>query len=156
MTMRKHVMLICLLFISASAIAQFGRQRGLDPRNRIPNQPPNDAQKEAMKKKAENRKEEFIAKFLTTLEADEFQLEIIKQSLEEYFDKQPELYKKKYRTKTEFQDTIDSFNEAHFSELRTLISESDMEKINLMIEGKYEEDDKKKKKKRKNRKKDKD
>ena len=158
--MKKAIVLFFVLLISLPALGQIQNQRlrrGGQNRLGIPqNQPPSDAQKELMKKKTLEQRQKFIADFVEKLEADEFQKEIIKSTLNDYTDKLEAFSKIKFESLIERQDAIKAFNAEHFAELKTLISESDMQKINDLIEGKkIEDDDDKKKKKKRRRNKDK-
>ncbi len=153
----KTSIFICLLIFGFSSVSAQFQNGGLIPNRGIrESQVPLEVLKKEREEMMKDKRETFLAEFLKTLEADNFQMEIIKQTLNDYFDKQPKLYERKYASTAEFQDTIDKFNKAHFAELKQLISEADMEKINLMIDGKYEPEDSKKKKKRKKLKKKKD
>lgn len=146
--MKQYLTFISFLFVTSIAVAQFGGQRGTI-RNRNPAPPPTDAQKEANARKVEERKQEFIANFITTLDADDFQKEIIKQTINDYFVKLVELYNIQFQHSTERKDAVRAFKKEHFLELKSLISEDDMTKIKQMIDGDFEEKEVKKKKKRK-------
>ena len=155
--MKKIVTLILLLFITTTALSQIQRQRRTgDPlRDRIPAQPPTEIQKEKMEREMEERKQQFILDFVNKLEGDEFQKEITKQTINDYFDKKIEFLKFPFESIAERKDAIKAFDTNHFSELKTLISESDMKKITDLIEGNKTEDEDDKKKKKRRRKKDK-
>jgi len=159
--MKKYTFLIALLFVTSTALAQFGGRRGgMQNRNRMAmpqqNQAPTESQKEAMLKKAEERKEEFIGNFIGTLEADDFQKQIITQSLNDYFDKVTEFSKLPFEHSAERKDAFDALKKEHFAELKSLISESDMEKIKGLLDGKFDEKETKKEKRKKRKKKNKD
>ncbi|WP_411767454.1 hypothetical protein [Winogradskyella sp. A3E31] len=152
------IFIIVLIGFSSFADAQVMRRGGRMQQNRIPQSQPSEEeikkQQEKFEKEMKERQEEYIANFLTTLDADAFQKEIIKQTINEYFEKKIALFKIPYERVIEREDAVKNLNKTHFEELKKLISESDMEKINAMIEGDFEEKDVKKKKK-KRRKKDK-
>jgi hypothetical protein len=116
---------------------------------------PTEQQIAKQKREMEERKTKYIANFLTTLEADDFQKEIIKQTIDSFFDEKVALFQVKYERNINFQDAIKKLEESHFKDLKELISENDMIKINEMIAGDFDEKEvtKKKKKKRKNKKK---
>ncbi|MCC1484584.1 hypothetical protein [Winogradskyella immobilis] len=162
---KKILLFVCFAMISITVFGQYNNRsrRGIDPLRRTQsaatqNQPPSEAQKERFAKKLEERKEELITNFLSTLKADEFQKEIIKQTLNDYFEKKNEFYKFPFASTREREDAEKLFNEAHFAELKTIISEADMVKVNDFITGKFSESDAKKniKKKKKKKKKKKD
>ena len=153
--MKKLILILCLINIGYGVNAQM-MGRGGDPlrQNRIPQTQPSEEeikrQQEKFAKEMDERREEYVANFLTTLEADDFQKEIIKQTLNDYFEKKIALFKIPFERSIEREDAVKALNKSHFEELKTLISEDDMTKINAMIEGEFDEDDvKKKKKKRK-------
>lgn len=151
--MKKIILTMLTLLFTLSTFSQIQRRRGGDNRLRIPDQPPTETQIERFKKKAENDKQEYILKFLEKLEADEFQKEIIKSSINDYFTKLEDFSKIPYSTNLERKEAYELFKKEHFAELKTLISENDMKKITDLIEGNNEEEnDDKKKKKRKKRK----
>lgn len=159
--MKKIFFLGIVLLISTPVLSQvLGQQgRGVNRiQNRVPQQPPNESQKEEMARKVEQKKQQFITDFVNKLEADEFQKEITKQTINDYFDKKIELLKVPFGSFAEREDALRLFNKNHFAELKTLLSKNDMKKIMDMAEGKIndEEEEDKKKKKRKKRKRNKD
>ncbi len=103
----------------------------------------------------EERKNEYIANFITTLEADDFQKEIIKQYLNSYYDERKALLEVRYERVFDREQAIKKLNDSHFKELEELISKADMEKIKGLVNGEFDEKEvkKDKKKKRKKRKK---
>jgi len=125
--------------------------------NRIPQTSSEPSEKEIAKRKrmAEDRKDEFIANFITTLEADDFQKEIIKQHLNSFYDEKIGIFKTPYERTFEREQAIKKLEETHFKELENLISKDDMGKIKEMIKGNFDEKEVKKKKKRKEKKKNK-
>ncbi|ARV08466.1 hypothetical protein BTO05_01955 [Winogradskyella sp. PC-19] len=154
--MKKAFILICILFTTANATAQFGRQGGLR-NNRLgrqqPNVPPNENQKANIEKKNAERQAEYIANFLATLEADDFQKEIAKQTMDEYFELTKKFMKVQFDNSVERKDAFDGFKREHFRELKTMLSESDNVKLDEFLEGKFKEGEEKKKKKKKRKKK---
>ena len=108
------------------------------------------------KRAMEERKAEYIQNFLTTLKGDAFQIEITRQTLNSFFDKKVELLSVGYERSIDRNDAIKKLEQAHFKDLKDLISEEDMIKVNDLISGKFDElEVKKEKKKKKKRKKDK-
>jgi hypothetical protein len=157
--MKKTVFLIFALLIGLNVFGQMRRNRN----NGIPQtrREPTEQEIEKRKRLMEERKDEFIANFLTTLEADDFQKEIIKQSLNSYFVEKLALLKIPFEHSLDREKAIKNLDDTHFVELKELISESDMTKIKDLTKGKFDEKEvvkekKKKKKKRKKKKKNKD
>ena len=105
----------------------------------------------------EERKNEFIGNFLTTLEADEFQKEIIRQQLNTFYVEKIAILKTRFERSFDREQAINHLEETHFADLNELISVDDMAKIREMIKGNFDENEvkKEKKKKKKKRKKDK-
>ena len=153
--MKKAALLTFILLLAFSTYAQSRRDRMGNP---VISREPTEDEIAKYEQKLEDRKDEFIANFLTTLEADDFQKEIIKQYLNSYFEAKKEVLKIKYEHSIDRKEAIKKLNETHFKDLEELISENDMTKIKDMIKGDFDEKEvkKKKKKKRKKKKKDKD
>jgi hypothetical protein len=159
--MKNILILVFTLLLAVPAFGQFQnqqqQQRGADPlRNRIPNQPPTETQKENRLKEMEDKKQEFITDFISKLEGDAFQKEIIKQTIDAYFTKKIELLTFPFSNLTERTDALKAFDSNHFTELKSLISENDMKRIMNMTEGNLSDEDDDKKKKKRRRKKDND
>lgn len=148
--MKKTLLILFALCIGFSTYGQIRRDR-----NRIPqtNTEPSDAEIEKRKREVEERKKEFIANFLSTLQADEFQKEIAKQHINSFFEKKIAILKTPFDHSLERKEAIESLENTHFKELEELISESDMTKIKDMIKGGFDEDEVKKKKKKEKKKK---
>ncbi|MEM9679252.1 MAG: hypothetical protein AAF901_02925 [Bacteroidota bacterium] len=151
--MRTLVFTLLFTVVSLTAFAQRRPMRGNIPQN---NQQPTQEDIEERKRKMEERREEYIANFIATLEADDFQKVIIKQTLDSYFEKKINLYKIPYQSSVEREDAVKELDENHFKELEELISENDMKKIREMLAGGFDEKEAKKKKKKKKKNKNKD
>ena len=102
----------------------------------------------------EERKQEYISDFIETLDADDFQKEIIKQQMESYFDELKKINLLQLR-KLDHEEQIQKLDDTHFTDLTAMITEAQMSKIMDAVKGKWNhsEEKKKKKKKEKNRKK---
>jgi len=153
--MKKIYILICLLVTVSTVSAQFQR-RGGSNRNRV-SQPisqsePTEGEIKRQKELAEERRQEYIANFISTLEADEFQKQIIKQTINSFYDKSIVFSKQQFTTSEEQKEVYEAFKKDHFAELKTLISESDSGKLDDLLNGKFKELDVKKEKRRKKRK----
>ncbi|WP_400078501.1 hypothetical protein [Winogradskyella sp. R77965] len=150
--MKKTVLVIFALLIGLNVFGQMRRNRNSIPQT---TREPSEKDIEKRKRLVEERKNEYIANFLTTLEADDFQKEIIKQSLNSYFIAKVALYKTRFEHSLDRDKAIKALDDTHFADLKELISEGDMNKIKELIKGEFDEQEvvKEKKKKRKKRKK---
>ncbi|OUS00870.1 hypothetical protein A9Q86_08950 [Flavobacteriales bacterium 33_180_T64] len=108
---------------------------------------------EKYEEEVERKKQNYINDFLATLNIDDFQKEIIKQSMNSYFIELTKVNKLRLQG---FQRTaaIERLDEAHFKDVKTIVSEDIMAKIMDAIKGKWnqkaERKAEKKKRKRKN------
>lgn len=149
------VLFTFLLGFNVYGQSQMNRRRD---RNRIPQAEPSEQQREAQRREMEERKDEYIANFLTTLEGDDFQKEIVKQTLNSFYEERVALYQIRYERSIDRKDALSKLEESHFKDLKELISEDDMTKITEMIAGNFDEKEvtkKRKMKKKRKRKKDK-
>ena len=154
--MKKIVLILFALFIGLNVHGQRqrrGNMSGIPQTSREPSKQEIAKQKRMM----EERKNEYVDNFLTTLEADDFQKQIIKQHLNSFFDAKQALFKVQFERSFDREEAAKKLVDSHFVELEELISESDMTKIKDMIQGKFDEKEvvKEKKKKKKKKKKDK-
>lgn len=152
--MKKVVFVIILSLVGLNLFGQVGRNMN----NRVPqaSREPSEKDIEKRNRLMEERKNEYIDNFLSTLEGDEFQREIIKQYLNSYYDAKIKLLKTPFEHHFEREQAIKNLDESHFINLKDLISDGDMSKIKEMIKGKFDEKevvkDKKKKKRKKKKK----
>ena len=151
--MKKIVIISFALLLGFSVQAQLRRDRMGNP---VVNSQPTQQDIEKRKQMIEERKEEYIANFITTLEADDFQKEIIKQYLDSYYDAKIALLKVKYERSLDRDEAIKQLDNTHFKELEELISKNDMDKIKELIKGNFDEKEVKKERKKKRKKKKKD
>ena len=115
---------------------------------------PNESQKERTERKMEERKQEYIDNFLSTLNADDFQKEIIKQKLISFFDEKIALSKQQYGRNFEYQEAVRKLEDSHFKDIEPMLTEENMAKIKEMIQGDFDEKEViKEKKKKKDKKK---
>ena len=82
--------------------------------NPVVNREPTEQEIAKHKQMIEKRKNEFIANFLTTLEADDFQKEIIKQNAYSYFDAKMALLKIRYEHSFSRDQALKKLDETHF------------------------------------------
>ena len=155
--MKKIVLILFALLLGLNIHAQ--RRRGGNM-NRIPQtqSEPTEEQIAKREREMEERKAEYIDNFLTTLEADEFQKHIIKQTILDFFEAQIAVLKTPFNHSLDRQQALKKLEETHFADLKELISEGDMTKLKDMLKGGFKEKEvvkKKKKKKKRNKKKEK-
>ena len=156
--MKKIVLIVFTLFLALNVYSQNQNQTQRQ-RNRTnfpeSNRPPSDLEIANQKREMEERVDEYLTNFLSTLEADEFQKHIIKQNLYSFYDARVELSKTNFEHRLDLKAAYKKLQEELYTELEDLISESDMTKLKDMISGNFDEKEVKKKKKKKKRKKDK-
>jgi len=151
--MKKIALILFALLFGLNIHAQ--RRRG--QMNQIPQTNREPTEKEIAKRERdmEERKEEYIDNFITTLEADEFQKHIIKQKILSFYEAKIKLYKTPFERSFDRERAIEKLDNTHFKDLEELISENDMSKIKELIKGDFNEKEVVKKKKKRRRKKDK-
>ncbi|MGB0981317.1 MAG: hypothetical protein ACPGUH_04370 [Winogradskyella sp.] len=153
--MKKTVLIFFALVIGLNVFGQRQRQ-GRRNLNNIPqaNQEPSKKDIAKHKQMVEDRKQEYILNFLTTLEADDFQKEIIKQNINTFFDAKMAILKTNFNHSINRHSAIKKLEDTHFVDLEALISKNDMTKIKELLKGDFDEKEvvKEKKKKRKKRK----
>ena len=152
--MKNIILLIFISLLGLSSNAQMQGQMRRNNMNRIPQTQTEPSEQEIAKRKRqmEERKDEYITNFTTTLEGDEFQKEIVKQSLLSFYDEKIAIFKTPFDRAFERQEAIKKLENSHFIELQELISESDMAKIKEMIKGEFDEKEVKKKQKKRRKK----
>ncbi|MCA0153214.1 hypothetical protein [Winogradskyella vincentii] len=148
--MKKIVIALLLLFLGLNVYSQTRRDRMGNPQV---SSEPSEQDIEKRKRMIEERKLEYIDNFLSTLEADEFQKVIIKQHLLTYYDAKMAVLKTRFEHSLDRNNAIKALEDNHFKELETVISEGDMNKIQDMIKGDFDEKAVKKEKKKKKKKK---
>ncbi|NRD21475.1 hypothetical protein HNV08_15580 [Winogradskyella eckloniae] len=151
----KHI--VILIFTTLICLNLHAQRRS--NQNRIP-QASSEPSKEQLEKHArelEERKEEYINNFISTLEGDEFQKHIIKQNIQSFFEAKIAIFNTQYEHSIDRKNAVEHLENTHFKDLEELISENDMKKIKDMIKGGFNEKEvvkeKKKKRKKKKRKK---
>ena len=151
--MKKFVLIFFALFIGLNVYGQ--RRRDLTQPIRT-NGEPTKQQIEKRDRMMKERREEFIANFMSTLEADEFQKVIIKQHLDSFYEAKLAILKTRFEHRIDREAAVKNLEDTHFLELKELISDGDMTKIKEMIAGGFDEKEvvkeKKKKKRRKKKK----
>ncbi|MDH7912630.1 hypothetical protein [Winogradskyella sp. SYSU M77433] len=150
----KKTILFLFLLTSLSALGQRSRNIGRVPANTEPTE----QEIEKREREMEERREEYVLNFLSTLEADDFQKQILKQKIYSFFEAKIAIFKTQFEHSLDRKEAIKKLEETHFKELEELISENDMKKIKEMIKGDFDEKDviKDKKKKKRKKRKDKD
>ncbi|WP_296314020.1 hypothetical protein [Winogradskyella sp. UBA3174] len=160
--MKKTIFILFILFVNINVFAQQQQQQ----RRRNLNAPPvtsrapteNDIEKR--QRDIDERKAEYISNFMTTLEADDFQKEILKQYINNFYKEKVVLLKTKFNHSIERNKAIKNLEITHFKEVEELMSEEDILKLKDFVQGKFDDEealkDKKKKKKKRKKKKKKD
>ncbi|MBR9914945.1 MAG: hypothetical protein GYB32_08990 [Algicola sp.] len=124
-------LLLCF-FVTTSAFAQTEQEK---------------AQMEKYKEKLEGKKQAYIKDFIATLKVDDFQKEIITQSMDTYFDEVTKIHKLGLR-ELERKDAINKLDAQHFTDVKAIVSEDTMDKIMDAVKGEWDHKEAKKKQKR--------
>lgn len=110
-------------------------------------------QRQAYEEKVQESLNERIHTFLSDLDADEFQKEIIKQKLESYYEKKKDIFMNASLKYYERDEQVTSLDTSHFSDIKNMVSEVTMDKILLFIKDAGATLEKQNKKKKKNKRK---
>ena len=104
-------------------------------------------QMEKIEKEMDKRQAEYINDFLSTIEVDDFQKEIIKQRMHSYFEAKKAIYisEPKQFKRNQLVEQLDA---THFLDIKEMITEDTMTKIMESVKGTASKKDKKKKKKK--------
>ncbi|WP_460219047.1 hypothetical protein [Psychroserpens sp. MEBiC05023] len=103
---------------------------------------------ERYEEESKRRKLEYLNNFMATLQVDDFQKEIIFQTMDTYFDELIKINRlglKSYERETH----IEQLDKSHFKDVKAIVSEDVMSKIMDAVKGKWDKKAEKKKKKRK-------
>ncbi|MDN3493046.1 hypothetical protein [Winogradskyella bathintestinalis] len=148
--MKKTILILFAIILGLNIHAQRRRHMNDIPQT---NREPSEKEIETRERKMNERKQEFIDNFITTLEADEFQKHIVKQHINSFFDERMIILKTRFDHSLDRKNAIENLENTHFKDIEELISEGDMSKIKEMIKGDFDEKEvvKKKKKKRRNK-----
>lgn len=111
-------------------------------------------QQEEFEKKVKEKLEEGIQTFVSQLDVDDFQKEIIKQNLNSYYMEQKDIYTNTSLKYYERDEQLSRLKNSHFDDIKSMISDETMGQIDLFIKdvGQTLEKEKKKKNKKKNKK----
>tara|TARA_R110002111_G_scaffold66446_5_gene108275 strand:- start:7686 stop:8186 length:501 start_codon:yes stop_codon:yes gene_type:complete len=138
--MKKIILTVFVLLLGLNIYAQ---RRGKEPnRNSRITQTqtePTAKQIEKRARLAEKRKREYIDNFLTTLEADEPQKNIIKQKIMSFIDAKTTISNTKFENKLDQNKAIENLENIYFLEFIEIVSESDMAKIKEMTKGEFDD-----------------
>jgi len=145
-------LLTCIFILCIFTSLSYGQRRN-QRRSQLPQQNV-DPEKEKAKyeKRAEEAKQKYISEFVATLSVDDFQKEIIIQTMDSYFDELKKI-NKLGMSAFDRKDYIELFDKNHFKDLKEIVSEDVMNKIMDAIKGKWDREEEKKKNKKKKRKK---
>jgi hypothetical protein len=106
-------------------------------------------QMEKIEKEMDKRQAEYINDFLSTLEVDDFQKEIIKQRMHSYFEAKKTIYVSEPKQFKRDQ-LVEQLDATHFLDIKEMITEDTMSKIMESVKGTASKKDTNKKKKKKN------
>ncbi|MEZ4803084.1 MAG: hypothetical protein R2797_09950 [Gelidibacter sp.] len=112
-----------------------------------------DKQREQYEKKAKEELDQRIQTFISELQADDFQKEIIKQKLNSYFEEKKTIYMNQNLRYFERDEQLLNLDQTHFASLKEIVSDDTMDQIQLFIKDAGTTLNKQKKKNKKNKKK---
>lgn len=111
-------------------------------------------QRKEFEVKAEEDIDERMQTFVSELEVDDFQKEIIKQKFQSYYIERKKIYLDASLKYFQRDEKLRSLTETHFASIKNLLTDDTMEKIqSFALDGGQKLMKEKKKKKRKNKKK---
>jgi hypothetical protein len=145
--------LVFVLFALLVGLNNYGQRRRDFTQPVRTNSEPTKQQIEKRDRMMKERREEFIANFMSTLEADEFQKVIIKQHLDSFYEAKLAILKTRFEHRLDREAAVKKLEDTHFVELEGLITEGDMKKIKDMVRGGFDEKEFLKEKKKEKRKK---
>jgi ethanolamine utilization protein EutQ (cupin superfamily) len=108
-------------------------------------------QREEFEQKVQEKLTENIQSFISQLQIDDFQKEIIKQKLHSFYVEQKAIYMNAGLMYFEREERLTALNNSHFTDIKNMLSDDTMTQINVFIKdaGSTLEKEKKKKKKKK-------
>lgn len=131
-------LLILVFFMSFITLNTYGQRDDRELKKR-----------EAYEKEMQEKQDEYISDFISSLSIDDFQKEILSQKLQSYFNTKKaiivadiESYKRK--------EYLDELDRTHFLDIKSIFNEDIMNSIDDFIKGEYKKKNKKKSKKSKN------
>ncbi|MDG5491884.1 hypothetical protein [Psychroserpens sp. SPM9] len=142
------------LFLSLFILSLFTSLSNAQIRNQrrqVPQNVNQEKEKEKYEEKAEKAKKEYISGFVATLKVDDFQKEIITQSMDSYFEEIKKINMLGLNT-FERKEYIEKFDKRHFKDVEQIVSEDIMSKIMDAVKGKWDQKEAKKKKKKRKKK----
>ena len=93
------------------------------------------------------KQEQYISDFLATIEVDDFQKEIITQTMKSYFEEFKKINMLQVRD-VQRQELVENLDNTHFKDLKAMVSEDTMSKIMDAVKGKWKQETSREKKKR--------
>nr|WP_321235524.1 hypothetical protein [uncultured Psychroserpens sp.] len=130
-----YITIFCCLTLVCNSFSQQGKPTASQQQ-----------QIERYQEEAEKQKQEYITEFMTTIDVDDFQKEIIVQTLNSYFEELVKINKlglKSYERETH----VERLDKIHFKDVKAIVSEETMAKIMDAVKGKWKKKSGKKKKK---------
>lgn len=95
----------------------------------------------------DRKQDEYISDFLATIEVDDFQKEIITQTMKSYFEEFKNINMLQVRD-VQRQELIQNLDNTHFKDLKAMVSEDTMSKVMDALKGKWKKETNREKKKR--------
>ncbi len=95
----------------------------------------------------DRKQDEYISDFLATIEVDDFQKEIITQTMKSYFEEFKKINMLQVRD-VQRQELIQNLDNTHFKDLKAMVSEDTMSKVMDALKGKWKKETNREKKKR--------
>lgn len=146
--MKKIFLTIFILSIFSSLSYGQRRGQGRQRQQQIPQNVDPEKEKAKFAERAEVAKKKYIAEFVGSLDIDEFQKEIISQTMDSYFVELGKINKLGLNS-FEREEYIELYDKEHFKDVKEIVSEDVMAKIMDAIKGKWDRNEEKKKKKKK-------
>ncbi len=106
-------------------------------------------QRAAFEKKALEELDSLTQEFVSQLQVDDFQKEIIKQKIHTYFQERKKIYYNQHLKYFEREEQLSILTNTHFSDIKEMIIEETMEQIKTFVKDGGAEMKKEKKKKKK-------
>ncbi len=95
----------------------------------------------------DRKQDEYISDFLATIEVDDFQKEIITQTMKSYFEEFKKINMLQVRD-VQRQELIQNLDNTHFKDLKAMVSEDTMSKVMDALKCKWKKETNREKKKR--------
>ncbi len=105
---------------------------------------------EQMERDIQEKQDDYVNDFITTLDVDDFQKEIIKQKMHSYFDSKKSIYMS-VAEQHKRDELVEKLDTTHFLDIKDMVTEETMAKIMESVKGTAKNNKNKKNKKKKNK-----